>query len=171
MAINISARQFLQDDFVELVATTLERTGADPADICLEITESVLMDDVDLTVATLRRLKALGVQLAVDDFGTGYSSLSYLRRFPVDVLKVDQSFVSGLGHDPEDSAIVQAVVAHGPGPAAHHRGRGRRDRPPPHRAPRARLRHGAGLPLRPPRPAEAISRMLEAGPDWMKVTL
>lgn len=110
VAINISGRQFQQDDFVEIVASMLQQTGAEPSDICLEITESILMDDVEVTVATLRRLKALGVQLAVDDFGTGYSSLSYLRRFPVDILKVDQSFVSGLGHDPEDSAIVQAVV-------------------------------------------------------------
>jgi len=171
VAINISARQFLQDDFVELMATTLERTGADPGDICLEITESVLMDDVDVTVATLRRLKALGVQLAVDDFGTGYSSLSYLRRFPVDVLKVDQSFVSGLGHDPEDSAIVQAVVAMGKAlqlttvaegvETAHHL---------------IELREldcdvAQGYHFARPRPAEAISRMLEAGPDWMKVTL
>ncbi|MFL6205505.1 MAG: putative bifunctional diguanylate cyclase/phosphodiesterase [Acidimicrobiales bacterium] len=171
VAINISARQFLQDDFVELVATTLERTGADPGDICLEITESILMDDVDLTVATLRRLKALGVQLAVDDFGTGYSSLSYLRRFPVDVLKVDQSFVSGLGHDPEDSAIVQAVVAMGRAlqlttvaegvETAHHL---------------IELREldcdlAQGYHFARPRPAEAISRMLEAGPDWMLVTL
>ena len=171
VAINISARQFLQDDFVELVATTLEHTGADPADICLEITESILMDDVDLTVATLRRLKALGVQLAVDDFGTGYSSLSYLRRFPVDVLKVDQSFVSGLGHDPEDSAIVQAVVAMGRAlqlttvaegvETAHHL---------------IELREldcdvAQGYHFARPRPAEAISRMLEAGPEWMKVTL
>ena len=171
VAINISAKQFLQDDFVELMATTLERTGADPADICLEITESVLMDDVDLTVATLRRLKALGVQLAVDDFGTGYSSLSYLRRFPVDVLKVDQSFVSGLGHDPEDSAIVQAVVAMGKAlqlitvaegvETAHHL---------------IELREldcdmAQGYHFARPRPAEAISRMLEAGPEWMKVTL
>jgi diguanylate cyclase (GGDEF)-like protein len=171
VAINISARQFLQDDFVELVATTLERTGAEPGDICLEITESILMDDVDLTVATLRRLKALGVQLAVDDFGTGYSSLSYLRRFPVDVLKVDQSFVSGLGHDPEDSAIVQAVVAMGRAlqlttvaegvETAHHL---------------IELREldcdvAQGYHFARPRPAEAITRMLEAGAEWMKVTL
>ena len=171
VAINISARQFLQDDFVGLVATTLERTGAEPGDICLEITESILMDDVDLTVATLRRLKALGVQLAVDDFGTGYSSLSYLRRFPVDVLKVDQSFVSGLGHDPEDSAIVQAVVAMGRAlqlttvaegvETAHHL---------------IELREldcdlAQGYHFARPRPAEAISRMLEAGPEWMKVTI
>jgi len=171
VAINISARQFLQDDFVELVAATLEHTGAEPADVCLEITESVLMDDIELTVATLRRLKALGVQLAVDDFGTGYSSLSYLRRFPIDILKVDQSFVSGLGHDPEDSAIVQAVVHMGRAlglttvaegvETAHHL---------------IELREldcdvAQGYHFARPRPAEGISRMLEAGPDWMRVTV
>jgi diguanylate cyclase (GGDEF)-like protein len=171
VAINISARQFLQDDFVELVAAMLERTGAEPSDVCLEITESVLMDDIELTVATLRRLKALGVQLAVDDFGTGYSSLSYLRRFPVDILKVDQSFVSGLGHDPEDSAIVQAVVHMGRAlglttvaegvETAHHL---------------IELREldcdvAQGYHFARPRPAEAISRMLEAGPDWVRVTV
>jgi len=110
VAVNISARQFAQDDFVEQVAEELARSGAEPADLCLEITESVLMDDVDRTLATLTRLKGLGVHLAVDDFGTGYSSLSYLRRFPVDSLKVDRSFVDGLGSEPEDSAIVAAIV-------------------------------------------------------------
>lgn len=171
VAINISARQFLQDDFVELVASTMEHTGADPGDVCLEITEGVLMDDVDLTVATLRRLKALGVQLAVDDFGTGYSSLSYLRRFPIDVLKVDQSFVRGLGYDPEDSAIVQAVVHMGRAlqlttvaegvETAHHL---------------IELREldcdiAQGYHFARPRPADTVTRMLEAGTDWMRVTL
>ncbi len=113
MAVNISAKQFLQEDFEERVGKVLADTGADPAQVCLEITETVLLDDADETIAKLNRLKALGVHLAIDDFGTGYSSLSYLRRFPVDVLKVDQSFVNGLGHDPEDSAIVQAVVSMG----------------------------------------------------------
>jgi len=168
VAINISGKQFLQDDFVELVASVLAVTGADPADLCLEITESILMDDIELTVATLRRLKALGVQLAVDDFGTGYSSLSYLRRFPVDILKVDQSFVSGLGYDPEDSAIVQAVVAMGRAlqlttvaegvETAHHL---------------IELREldcdiGQGYHFARPGPAENITRMLESGADWMR---
>ena len=171
VAINISARQFLQDDFVALVAETMEHTGADPAKVCLEITEGVLMDDIELTVATLRRLKGLGVQLAVDDFGTGYSSLSYLRRFPIDILKVDQSFVRGLGYDPEDSAIVQAVVHMGRAlhlttvaegvETAHHL---------------IELRElecdiAQGYHFARPRPAEAITRMLEAGDDWMQVTL
>ncbi len=110
VAVNISAKQFAAEDFEDKVADVLAATGADPNHVCLEITESVLLDDAEETIAKLNRLKSLGVHLAIDDFGTGYSSLSYLRRFPVDILKVDQAFVSGLGHDPEDSAIVQAVV-------------------------------------------------------------
>jgi len=113
IAVNISAKQFVAADFADRVAAMLAETGARAADVCLEITESVLLDDAEETVAKLNELKALGVHLAIDDFGTGYSSLSYLRRFPVDILKVDQSFVSGLGHDPEDSAIVQAVIQMG----------------------------------------------------------
>jgi diguanylate cyclase (GGDEF)-like protein len=113
IAVNISAKQFMAPDFADQVSAVLADTGARPADVCLEITESALLDDAEETVAKLEELKALGVHLAIDDFGTGYSSLSYLRRFPVDILKVDQSFVSGLGHDPEDSAIVQAVIQMG----------------------------------------------------------
>ena len=110
VAVNISPKQFALDDFESRVAELLAETGAAPSSICLEITESVLLDDAEETIEKLNRLKALGVHLAIDDFGTGYSSLSYLRRFPVDILKVDQAFVSGLGHDPGDSAIVQAVI-------------------------------------------------------------
>jgi EAL domain-containing protein (putative c-di-GMP-specific phosphodiesterase class I) len=95
---------------VDDVAEILEETGIDPGSVELEITESVLMDDVDMSEETLGRLRTLGVKLVVDDFGTGYSSLSYLRRFPVDLLKVDRSFVDGLGTDPSDSAIVTAII-------------------------------------------------------------
>ena len=111
VAVNLSARQFAQDDVVELVAGSLAATGARPSDVCLELTESTLMEDLERALATLVDLKSLGVRLAVDDFGTGYSSLAYLKRFPVDILKVDQSFVRGLGHNDEDSALVGAVVA------------------------------------------------------------
>jgi EAL domain-containing protein (putative c-di-GMP-specific phosphodiesterase class I) len=79
--------------------------------LILEITESVVMEDAQANIATLRTLKSLGVQLAIDDFGTGYSSLSYLKRFPVDLLKIDRSFVARLGENNEDTAIVQAVVS------------------------------------------------------------
>jgi EAL domain-containing protein (putative c-di-GMP-specific phosphodiesterase class I) len=88
----------------------LAETRLDPACLVLEITEGVVMEDAQSNVDTLRALKRLGVQLAIDDFGTGYSSLSYLKRFPVDTLKIDRTFVNGLGTDPEDTAIAQAVI-------------------------------------------------------------
>jgi diguanylate cyclase (GGDEF)-like protein len=111
MAVNLSARQLAQADLVERVAAALERTGAPPELVCLEITESVLM--AETTIDAIDALRALGVRLSIDDFGTGYSSLGYLRRFPVDSVKVDRSFVDGLGTESEDSAIVAAVVGLG----------------------------------------------------------
>jgi len=110
LAVNISGRQLEHADFVSELAEVTTAGDFDPERLHLEITESVLMDDVEYSELTLSRLKALGVKLAVDDFGTGYSSLSYLRRFPVDSLKVDRSFVDGLGTEPGDSTIVAAVV-------------------------------------------------------------
>ncbi|HEX8859654.1 MAG TPA: EAL domain-containing protein [Actinomycetes bacterium] len=108
--VNLSARQFAHPNLVEVVAGILGDTGVDPASVFFEITESVLMEDVESTSAALRELKSLGVSLAVDDFGTGYSSLLYLKRFPVDELKVDRTFVAGLLANAEDAAIVAAVV-------------------------------------------------------------
>jgi diguanylate cyclase (GGDEF)-like protein/PAS domain S-box-containing protein len=108
--VNLSARQLTATNLAVLVRGVLEGSGLEPSRLCLEITESVLMEDAAAVIEAVRRLKQIGVLLAIDDFGTGYSSLSYLRRFPVDVLKVDQSFVDGLGPDPEDSAIVAAIV-------------------------------------------------------------
>jgi diguanylate cyclase (GGDEF)-like protein len=110
ISVNLSARQFAHPDLVSVVAEILSGTGTDPATLRLEITESVLMDDAATTNEALVALRELGVRLSIDDFGTGYSSLTYLKRFPVDELKVDRSFVDGLGDDPEDSAIVAAVV-------------------------------------------------------------
>lgn len=110
VAVNLSARQLVSSGLTELVAGALEESGLDPSLLCLEITESVLMEDGPAGRAALLALKDLGVMLAVDDFGTGYSSLIYLRQFPVDLLKVDRSFVAGLGHSPQDSAIVAGVV-------------------------------------------------------------
>jgi diguanylate cyclase (GGDEF)-like protein len=108
--VNLSARQLTAANLTVLVRGVLDGSGLEPELLCLEITESVLMEDAPAVIDALRRLKDIGVLLAIDDFGTGYSSLSYLRRFPVDILKVDQSFVDGLGPDPEDSAIVAAIV-------------------------------------------------------------
>jgi diguanylate cyclase (GGDEF)-like protein/PAS domain S-box-containing protein len=110
MSVNLSARQFQHRRLVEEIEAILTATGVDPRQICLEITESVVMGDVEQTIAVLRRLKALGVRLAIDDFGTGYSSLGYLKHFPVDVVKIDRSFVIGLATNPVDSAIAAAVI-------------------------------------------------------------
>ncbi|MDB5771186.1 MAG: hypothetical protein JWM42_1560 [Burkholderia sp.] len=113
MAVNVSASQFRQLDFAEQVMATLERTGADPAMLKLELTESVLVNNVDDTIDKMTRLKAVGVGFSLDDFGTGYSSLSYLKRLPLDQLKIDRSFVRDVLTDPNDAAIARTVVALG----------------------------------------------------------
>lgn len=110
ISVNLSARQLQQPGLVEEIAAVLRETRLDPGALRLEITETVVMHDAPVTLAKLEALKALGVQLAIDDFGTGYSSLGYLKRFPVDTLKIDRSFVKGIGRDVEDSAIVRAVI-------------------------------------------------------------
>lgn len=108
--VNLSARQFDHPRLVPDVKEALEHSGLDPACLTLELTEGVIMADTEATRRRLTSLKQLGVMLAVDDFGTGYSSLSYLRRFPVDVLKIDKFFIHGIGRGPEDSALARAVV-------------------------------------------------------------
>jgi len=110
MAVNVSVRQFEDGDLAETVAAVLAETGMPADQLCLEMTESVLLTDTDENLAQLLRIKALGVTLAMDDFGTGYSSLAYLRRFPLDTLKIDRSFVERLGGDPQDVALVRTIV-------------------------------------------------------------
>jgi diguanylate cyclase (GGDEF)-like protein/PAS domain S-box-containing protein len=110
ISVNISGRQLQNPRLVEDVAQILNVTGLEPSCLKLEITESVAMHDAESTIATLRQLKKLGVQLAIDDFGTGYSSLGYLKRFPLDTLKIDRSFVERLGVDSEDTAIVNTII-------------------------------------------------------------
>src|SRR6266849_4061898 len=110
IAVNVSAVEFREKGFVESVRTILSETGLAARYLKLELTERVLMDDVESTAAVLQELKIMGVHLAVDDFGTGYSSLSYLRQFPIDVLKIDQSFVQQITADPDDSTIVSAII-------------------------------------------------------------
>ena len=110
MSINVSALLFQEPSFVEGVREVIKESGVDPRALILEITESTLMLDSKGTIDKLRSLKRLGVKLAIDDFGTGYSSLSYLRRFPVDVLKIDRSFVEGVTDGPEQAAIIEAIV-------------------------------------------------------------
>jgi len=110
LAVNLSAAQFRHGDLPELVHTVLLETGLSPSRLELEITESVLIDDFSRAQAILRRLKALGVNIAMDDFGTGYSSLSYLRSFPFDKIKIDRSFVSDLETNNNSAAIIRAVI-------------------------------------------------------------
>ncbi len=111
MAVNISALQFRQADFSREVRSIIDETGMDPYFLELELTESIVMQDVGTVLDTLQDLKQLGVRLAIDDFGTGFSSLSYLRRFPIDRLKIDQSFVRGIEQMPVNESIVRAIAA------------------------------------------------------------
>jgi diguanylate cyclase (GGDEF)-like protein/PAS domain S-box-containing protein len=110
ISVNLSARQFQQPDLVARVAQVISDTGIDPGTLVLELTETLLLRDTETMLAKIRELKGLGVQLAIDDFGTGYSSLSYLRRLPVDILKVDKSFIDPIAAGTADSAVLQAIV-------------------------------------------------------------
>ena len=110
VSVNLSARQHRDPGLVDLVERILTETRTDPDTLCLEITESVVVNDAESAGATLRALKDLGVKLSIDEFGTGHSSLGSLKRIPLDMLKVDSSFVSGLGTDTEDAAIVTAII-------------------------------------------------------------
>ena len=148
MSVNLSVKQLQHSDIAADVRDALAESGLAAGSLTLEITETVMMTDTDLAVQRLDELKQLGVRLAMDDFGTGYSSLSYLSRFPVDILKMDRSFLRD-GASPKTSALAAAVIALGetlqlevvaegieyPGAVA--------------RAARARLRLGPGLPVRP----------------------
>ena len=111
VAVNVSARQFCRSNLVELVKEVLDETGLDARWLALEITETVLMQDIEETINTLNGLKDIGVHVTVDDFGTGYSSLSYLKRFPIQTLKLDKSFVTGIPADADATAITAAVIA------------------------------------------------------------
>ena len=113
MAVNISAIEFRDEHFLEGVFGILKDTGLDPGSLELELTESVLMKRAESTESILKALRARGVQVAVDDFGTGYSSLSYLRKFSIDALKIDQSFVRQITTAPDETTIVTAVISMG----------------------------------------------------------
>ena len=111
IAVNVSVQQFARADFVESVLRALWQYGVKPEQLELEITESLLMRNVDDTTACMKRFRAAGVTLSIDDFGTGYSSLGYLRQFPVDSLKIDRSFVKDLHTSDDDAAICAAIIA------------------------------------------------------------
>ncbi|MGK7346095.1 MAG: putative bifunctional diguanylate cyclase/phosphodiesterase [Candidatus Nitrospinota bacterium M3_3B_026] len=111
VAVNISARRFQQKGLDEIVEAALKKTGLPPENLELEITESVVMSDVQVAIETLRTVSVMGVRLAVDDFGTGYSSLGYLKKFPIDSLKIDKSFVQDITEEPDDAAIVATIIS------------------------------------------------------------
>jgi diguanylate cyclase (GGDEF)-like protein/PAS domain S-box-containing protein len=111
ISVNVSGRQLVEGaELVESVHLALETSGLDPTSLCLEVTESALMDDAEAALRVVNEVKALGVRIAIDDFGTGYSSLLYLKRFPVDLVKIDRAFVAGLGVHRDDTAIVRSVI-------------------------------------------------------------
>ena len=119
ISVNVSALEFSAKNFLANVAAVLAETEFDPRQLELEVTESILMTFAETTTTVLHALKELGVQLAIDDFGTGYSSLSYLSRFPIDTLKIDQSFVQGIAVAGHDATIINAVI--GIGRSMHQR--------------------------------------------------
>lgn len=110
MAVNFSAQQFAQKNMVDMVSRVLRDTGLKPGCLELELTERVVMQNAEDSVATLRKLSMMGTRIAIDDFGTGYSSLNYLKRFPIDVIKIDQSFVRDITRDPDDAAIARSII-------------------------------------------------------------
>src|ERR1039457_1612393 len=111
IAVNLSARQFAHENLLQDVSRVLDETGLNPAALEFEITESMVMHNPEHAVNLLTRLKAMGIHLAIDDFGTGYSSLSYLKRFPLDSVKIDRSFIRDLPGDADDAAITRAIIA------------------------------------------------------------
>ena len=111
ISVNVSGKQFRQPDFIETVERVLKETGLDPRWLELELTESVIMEDVQSAIMTLTDLKIRNINLAIDDFGTGYSSLIYLKHFPIDRIKIAQEFVRDIPSDPDDAAIVEAIIA------------------------------------------------------------
>jgi EAL domain-containing protein (putative c-di-GMP-specific phosphodiesterase class I) len=111
VAVNVSSRLFARRELYQQVAQVLRDTGLDPAYLELEVTESAVMEDPEVALEQMHRLRELGVRLAIDDFGTGYSSLLRLKRLPVQKLKIDQGFVAGLPWDEDDAAIVRVIIA------------------------------------------------------------
>jgi EAL domain-containing protein (putative c-di-GMP-specific phosphodiesterase class I) len=113
VTVNISIRQFQQNELVGIVQRALDTSGLHPNSLILEITESFMMQETESTIAKLHELKRLGIRLAIDDFGTGYSSLSYLQRFPIDILKIDKSFIDKIGNGEEGRAVARAIIMMG----------------------------------------------------------
>ena len=166
LAVNISAVQFWRGDLLETVAVAIRESGIAPGKLELEITETVMMEFPDIVAEKISALKRLGVRIALDDFGTGYSSLSYLNRFAVDTLKVDRSFVDGLGTEPGDTAITEAIIAMSHALSLDVVGEGAETALQIAELTRLGCDFAQGFHFSRPVPADDITRMLTAGPAW-----
>jgi diguanylate cyclase (GGDEF)-like protein/PAS domain S-box-containing protein len=166
VAVNLSAIQIGSRGLADSVAGALQGAGLDPACLTLEITESVMLADADGLSETLEELKSIGVRLVLDDFGTGYSSLAYLTRLPLDALKVDRSFIDGLGREPEDTAITEAIVAMSHALSLQVVGEGAETAEQVTELERIGCDLVQGFYFSRPVPAAEITRMLECGPPW-----
>jgi EAL domain-containing protein (putative c-di-GMP-specific phosphodiesterase class I) len=167
VAVNLSAVQFENRTLPETVATALHGAGLDPSLLALEVTESVMMGQAQEIARTLQELKAIGVRLVLDDFGTGYSSLAYLTRLPLDVLKVDRSFVNGLGIEARDTAVTEAIVAMSHALSLVVVGEGAETDVQIQELRRLGCDLVQGFHFSRPVPAAEITRMLTAGPAWL----
>ncbi|MBI4913264.1 MAG: EAL domain-containing protein [Acidobacteria bacterium] len=165
--VNLSMRQFQQKELVEMVTTALSNQRLRPRHLKLEITESVMMKDPDTSIEAMRIFKGLNIALVIDDFGTGYSSLSYLKRFPVDALKVDKSFVDRLGRGPEDTAIVSAIVSMAKALGMRVTGEGIETRAQFERLLALGCDQGQGYLFSKPLGSEAMEELLARDPCWL----
>ncbi len=167
MAINLSAVQLEDQALADTVSAALRGSGLDPACLALELTESAMVDDSEVLTEVLHALEAVGVRLVLDDFGTGYSSLAYLTRLPLDALKVDRSFIRGLGTDPRDTAVTEAIVAMAHALSLEVVGEGAETGLQVAELSRLGCDLVQGYYFSPPVPATVITRMLERGPSWV----
>jgi EAL domain-containing protein (putative c-di-GMP-specific phosphodiesterase class I) len=163
ISVNVSAKQLAQAGWTDEVAQVLAESRLAPRQLVLEITESVLMDDTDTTALRLEELRRLGVRIAIDDFGTGYSSLGYLRRLPVDILKIDKSFIDGVAEGPHESALARAVVKLASTLRLEAVAEGISNRKQLLQLRRLRCPYGQGFYFCRPQPSEAIPGLLELG--------
>ena len=168
ISVNLSAAQVDNRGLPDAVAAALRGAGLDPGLLTLELTESVMMGDADDLTRTLDALKEIGVQLVLDDFGTGYSSLAYLTRLPLDALKVDRSFVDGLGTEPRDTAVTEAIVAMAHALSLRVVGEGAETQLQIDELSRLGCDLAQGYHFSPPVSAAEITRMLERGPGWLR---
>jgi EAL domain-containing protein (putative c-di-GMP-specific phosphodiesterase class I) len=161
MSVNVSAKQLQYPGWAAEVASTLAESGLEPGHLVLEITESVLMEDAEASSGPLEELRRLGVRVAIDDFGTGYSSLGYLRRLPVDILKIDKSFIDGVAKGPHESALARAVVKLARTLGLDAVAEGVTDRRQLAELRRLRCPYGQGYFFSRPQPPEVVAQLLE----------